>query len=85
MMSFTSKSIFIVIPPVIWIKFYSINLHLHLHEICLDKVFDSFIPVTMSKTLRYKSSALFGIHTLSEKSLRVLKITTYLSNLNANG
>ena len=39
----------------------------------------------MMNTLRFKSSVLFGTHTLLDKSLRVLKLPTHLSNLTANG
>ena len=39
----------------------------------------------MLNTLRFKSSVLFGTHTLLDKSERVLQLPTYLSNLNANG
>ena len=60
------------------------NLHLHLHDICLVSVFDSFIPVIMLNTLRFKSSVLFGTHTLLDKSLRALQLPTHLSNLTAN-
>ena len=48
-------------------------------------VFDSFIPVIMLSTLKFKSSVLFGTHTLLDKSLRVLQLPTHLSNLTANG
>ena len=34
--------------------------------------------------VRFKSSNLFGIHTLLDKSLRVLQLATHLSNLTAN-
>ena len=34
--------------------------------------------------LRFKSSVLFGTHTLLDKSLRVLQLPTHLSNLTAN-
>ena len=61
------------------------NLHFHPHEICLINVFDSFIPVIMLKTLRFKSSILFGRQTLLGKSFRVLQLPTHLSNLMANG
>ena len=61
------------------------NLHLHLHDICFVNVFDSFIPVIMLNTLRFKSSVLFGIHTLLDKSFRVVQPPTHLSNLTANG
>ena len=47
--------------------------------------FDSFITVIMSKTLRFKSSVLFGTQTLLDKSLRVLQLPTQLCNLNENG
>ena len=44
-------------------------------------LFDYFFPVIMLKTCIFKSSVLFGTHTLLDKSLRVLQIPTYLSNL----
>ena len=59
------------------------NLHLQSHDICFVNVFDSFIPVIMLKTLRFKSTVLFGTHTLLEKSFRVLQFQTHLSNLTA--
>ena len=39
----------------------------------------------MLKTPRFKSSVLFGIHTLLDKSFRVLQLPTHLSNLTENG
>ena len=39
----------------------------------------------MLKTLRFKSSVLFGTHTLLDKSLRLLQLPTHLSNLTTNG
>ena len=39
----------------------------------------------MLNTLRFKSSVLFGTHTLLDKSLRALQLPTRLSNLTANG
>ena len=39
----------------------------------------------MLSTLRFKSSVLFGTHTLLDKSLRVLQRPTHLSNLTTNG
>ena len=39
----------------------------------------------MLKTVRFKSSVLFGTHTLLDKSLRVLQLPTHLSRLTANG
>ena len=39
----------------------------------------------MLKTPRFKSSVLFGIHTLLDKLFRVLQLPTHLSNLTENG
>ena len=39
----------------------------------------------MLNMLRFRSSVLFGTHTLIDKSLRVLQLPTCLSNLTANG
>ena len=39
----------------------------------------------MLKTLRFKSSVLFGMHTLLDKSIRVLQLPKHLSNLTENG
>ena len=39
----------------------------------------------MLKALRFKSSVLFGTNTLSDRSLRVLQLPTYLSKPTANG
>ena len=39
----------------------------------------------MLNTLRLKSSVLFGINTLLDKSFRVLQLPAHLSNLTANG
>ena len=39
----------------------------------------------MLKTLRFKSSVLLGIHTLLDKSFRVLQLPTHLSNLTEKG
>ena len=50
----------------------------------LHRFFDSFVPVIMLKTLRFKSFVLFGIHTLLDKSFRVLQLPTYRSSLTAN-
>ena len=49
------------------------------------KIFNSFFPVIMLNIIRFKSSVLFGVHTLLDKSLRVLQLQTNLSNLTANG
>ena len=39
----------------------------------------------MLNTLRFKSSVLFGIDTLLDKSFRVSQLPTHQSNLNENG
>ena len=39
----------------------------------------------MLKTLRFKSSVLFGTHTLLDKSFTVLQLPTHLSNLTGKG
>ena len=39
----------------------------------------------MLKKLSFKSSVLFGTHTLLDKSLRVLRLPTHLSNLTVIG
>ena len=51
---------------------------------------DSFIFAIMLYTFRFKSSILFGTHTLLDKSLqlksiRVLQLPTHISNSTANG
>ena len=50
---------------------------------CFVNVFDLFIPVIMLNTLRFKTSVLFGTHTLVDISLRALQLPTHLSNLSA--
>ena len=39
----------------------------------------------MLSTLRFKTSVLFGTHTLLDKSFRVLQLPTHQSNLTAVG
>ena len=39
----------------------------------------------MLNTLRFKSSVLFGIHILLDKSIRVLQVPKHLSDLIENG
>ena len=39
----------------------------------------------MLNTLKFKSFALFGMHTVLDKSFRVLQLPTHLPNLTANG
>ena len=82
---FTLTSTFIVIPPLILnYSFFTSNLHLYSHGMYFVNVFDSFIHAIMLKTLRIKSSVLFGIHTLLDKSFRVLQPPTHQSNLTAS-
>ena len=52
--------------------------------ICFVNVFSSFISVIMLNMLRFKSSVLFGTHTFLDESLRILQLSTHLSNLTAN-
>ena len=47
-------------------------------------MFDSFFPVIMLKIYIFKSSVLFRTHTLLDTSLRVLQLSTHLSNLATN-
>ena len=68
-----------------YIFFYPSNLHLHSHDVCFVNAFDSYISVNMLNTPKFKSSALFGTHSLLDKSLRVLQLPTHLSNLTRNG
>ena len=49
------------------------------------KIFNLFIHVIILKTSIFKSYVSFGKHPLLDKSLKVLKLTTHVSNLNANG
>ena len=65
--------------------FFPSSLHLHSLDICFVNVFDWFISVIVLNALRFKSYVLFGTHNLSDKSYRVLKLPTHLSNLTANG
>ena len=61
------------------------SLHLYSRDICFVNLFDSFIPVIMLNTLRFKSSVSFEIYTLLDKLIIVLQIPTHLSNLTDNG
>ena len=49
------------------------------------KVFDSFLPIIILKICTFNVPVLFGTHTFLEKSIRVLKLLTYLSDLTVNG
>ena len=48
-------------------------------------LFDSFIPVNILKTLKFKSSVLFGTHIPLDRSLKVLQLPVHLSKLITNG
>ena len=60
----------------------SSNLHLHSHERYFV-VFGSFMPVIILIALRFKFSIWFGMHTLLDKSIRVLQLPKKLS-MNSN-
>ena len=81
---FTLLSTFIIISPLIWITFFSHQVYIYI-DICFVNVFDWFISVIVLNALRFKSYVLFGTHNLLDKSYRVLKLPTHLSNLTANG
>ena len=70
----------------VWLELHFLLsiLHLQSHDVCFANVFDLFFHVIKLKMRRFKSSVLFERHTLLDRSLRVLKIPTYLSKLNAN-
>ena len=61
------------------------NLHLHSHGICFANVFYSFTTAIMLKMVRFESSVLFGMHTLLDRSLRVLQLPAYVFKSTANG
>ena len=58
------------------------QIYIYIRMKCFVNVFSSFLPVIMLKTLRFKSSVLFGKHTFLERSLRVLQLLKYLSKYN---
>ena len=65
-----------------WSKlhFFPWNLHLHLHDILFVKIFDSVFSGITLKTCVLKSSVLFGMHALLDKSLRTLQLPSHLSS-----
>ena len=67
------------------VLFFPLNLLFQSHDIYFINAFDSFIPVIMLNKLRFKACVLFGAHALLDKSLRVLTLSTHLSNLTVNG
>ena len=66
------------------LHFLPSNLHSDLHDICFVNVFDSFIPVLVLKTFRFKSM-FSGKHTVVDKSLKLLQLSTHLSKLTTCG
>ena len=52
--------------------FFPPNPHVHSHDIPFIKIYDLGFPVMMLSMLRFKSSVLFGTHTILDNSLRVL-------------
>ena len=63
------------------LHFFPIKSNLHLHDISFAKIFDVITHVIMLNALRFKSSVLFGTHTLLDKSLRVLQFPKFLIQL----
>ena len=59
--------------------FFPLNSHLNSHGIFFANAFNSFIPAIMLDTPRFKSSILFGTHTLLDKSLSKSFITSNAS------
>ena len=57
------------------------------HQIYIDisMIYALLMFLTMLKMLRFKSSVLFGTHTLLDKSFSILQLPIYLSNLTTNG
>ena len=51
---FILTSTFTDVPPLIWITFFSSNLHVHSHDISFVKMFDSFFPGIILKTCIFK-------------------------------
>ena len=51
-----------------------------MYDICFVNFFDSFIPVVILKTVKFKFYVLFGKRTLLNRSLRVLQLPTYYLN-----
>ena len=67
MMFFTVTSTLLLFHHWFELDFVLSNLYLPSHDICLVNVSNSFIPVIMLSTLRFKSSVLFGTHTLESQ------------------
>ena len=49
-----------------------------MHDTCFVNVFDSLIPVIISKRHKFTSFVLFGTHNLPDVSLRVLQLSVYI-------
>ena len=73
------------VPLLIQATFFTINLQLYLHDICLVNVGDLFIPVIMLKTFKFKSSVSFRTYTLFVRGSRKLQHPAYLSRLTSDG
>ena len=84
-MFITLTSTFIIFPPLTRITFFPIKSTFTFHDISFVKIYDSFIPVIMFNTLRFKSSVFLGTNILLDKPLRVLQLPTLQSNLSTNG
>ena len=61
------------------------NLNLYSNDKNFMNIFDWLIPAIIMKICIFKSSALFGTHTLLNKPLIVFQLPAHLSNLTANG
>ena len=58
------------------LHFLPSNLHLHLHDMSLVEIFDLIFPVIIFKKSIFKSSVLFGAHTLLDKSKSITTSNT---------
>ena len=81
----TLTSTFIIISLLIELHFLLWNLHSHLNDICFINVFNLFISGFMLEMFRFKSSVLYGTHTLLERSSKVLQFPSHLFRLTAKG
>ena len=80
-MTFITFTSTMIVIPLSESHFLPSNLHLHSHDMCFVNVLESFIPVIMLNTLRFKSSVLIGTHILLDKSFKALPLPTNLSSL----
>ena len=77
LLDFCTTSTLINIPLIIRVTFWTIKLAFTFA--CFVSMSDLFITVIMLKMLRFRSSVLFGTHTLLDKSLWMLQFPTHLS------